>query len=195
MICSVLIPSRARPEQLFEVITSLHLTANPKNFEVIVRIDDDDDKTQDFLDTLVHAFNNITIKSGSRLSGYTSHGQFYTECADSARGQWCAFFNDDTLIVGKGWDEQLKAIPATGFIVQPEFHQLNQSVYAKDACGPVPFVPTNSWKLLGQPAIPTPTDTMMYELYKRHGWVTKYLEGITLWHDRADDATLAQHRK
>ena len=113
IICSVLIPSRARYDRLVKTIDSVFATAaDPRRVEVIVRLDEDDEASIRQCETLAAwrkaprgvssvtdlTENNIAVVIGPRLNGYASLSQFYEECAARARGAWLWVMNDDAVI-------------------------------------------------------------------------------------------------
>jgi hypothetical protein len=114
IICSVLVPSRARYPRLVKTIDSVFATAaDPRRVEVIVRLDDDDDEESiRQFQTLVelgrvsrHGFQGVSLLPakievivGPRRNGYASLSAFYEECADRARGAWLWVMNDDAII-------------------------------------------------------------------------------------------------
>ena len=103
------------------------------------------------------------------------------------------FRTDDSLLVGQGWDLKLTEVPMSGFVVQPEFIQLGNG---RDINGAFPCVPRNSWAKFGPELIPTyKVDLYLNMIHRENGWGVKFLEGITVFHDRDDDVKLEAHRK
>lgn len=134
-ICSCLIPSRGRPVKLGDVIGSIQPYAWNQLVEVLIRVDDDDDQTLDFIPLFKRW--GVRVVVGPRCKGYESHGAFYDELAKAASAPWVALFNDDTIIEGDDWVGQLGELPTHGLIVQPEFSKLGGSTYhhAEGQCG------------------------------------------------------------
>lgn len=194
-IASVLIPSRGRPERLAVAIASIRNTSmlDYDDVEIIVRVDSDDAETIKALDVLVPEFEIVPI-IGDKLNGWYSVNQFYTEMLDKAKGIWAWMFNDDVTIEGNEWNLKLKRVPPYGFVVQPEFHQLNHSVYSKDAEGPFPIVPVAAFRKYGLIPIPHPPDKEVNRILLEHGWETGFLEGVTINHQRKIDETLPKER-
>lgn len=196
MLCSVLIASRHRPDGLHKNIQSLHATANPENFDVWIRLDDDDAETISRLPEF-ERYGNVHHLIGPRLNNYFSIGKFCSEIADLAAGEWVMITDDDALMLGSGWDEQLKAVPKTGYVAHPEFYWLDTSEYGSGSCGPVAaFVPNGCWKQYGFPDIGEPPDHWLNSLLViAKGWKVWLLKGITHKHERGDEAALAEHHK
>jgi hypothetical protein len=194
MLCSVLLPSRARPEGLLRAVRSLYdCAADPTSFEILVRLDDDDLMIVPVLPP------NARVIWGDRLRGYRTLNLVYSELASVARGDWVWIFNDDCYVTGERWDEKLAGI-GDGFIVQPEIDQNGGSSYHRHEGGPFPCVPNNSWAWHADPlqrhwAIGDPVDIWLDDvLRKQRGWKTAWLPGITIVHERPSDEELAKHR-
>lgn len=192
MICSVLIPSRARPERLIRTIESIQKAARTEDYEVLLRLDDDD---KDTVSRELDRRARVRVVTGPRMRGYPDLNVFYTQLSDVARGLWVWIMNDDATVSGQGWDVLLRKVPTTGVIAQPEFHKLNRSMYPRNEGGAFPLVPNGCWKSFGWTAIQDPADSRLDELLRgQHGWTTHFLAGITVHHQRDADEALWQHR-
>src|SRR4051812_35793729 len=88
---SFVVPSRERPELLRQSIASL----GEGDFEVIVRIDDDDPLLGGYLD-----LDQVIV--GPR-HGYGALQNYYDELAAQARGDWLFLWNDDALMRTPDW--------------------------------------------------------------------------------------------
>lgn len=204
MICSVLIPSRARPDRLRKTIRSIRDTSRATDVEILVRLDDDDRSSLTEVDDLTREHGAIVLV-GPRRKGYESLGTFYAELATIARGSWIWIMNDDAHVADpsvdneRGWDVELRATPTTGYIVQPECYQLNQSKYWSSEGGAFPIVPNRCWSSLGEDHLDSggsSVDTWLDQLLRvRGGWETRFLSGVTVIHDRDNDDALADHRR
>jgi len=197
MICSVLIPTRRRPDGLHKAIKALHATAKPENFDVWLRIDYDDEETLSRLREF-EAYGNVHPVIGPRLTGYMSNGEFVTELAELAKGEWVYFTDDDGFLIGNGWDEQLKSVPKHGFIVHPEFYWLGATAYGNSgSCGVVAaFAPNGCWKEYGEKGLQSPTDAWLDSvMVDRNGWKKWLLKGITWKHERGNEDDLREFRK
>jgi glycosyltransferase involved in cell wall biosynthesis len=194
-LVSILLPSRNRPERCRQAIQSLFDTsANPMCFDVLIRNDRDDPTLPDYV-KMANAFPNVFRLEGERGQGYGSVPAFYNELSEWGTAPWILFWNDDAMMLGANWDTLLLDVPLQGHYVQPETHRLGGSVYRHNADAPMPFLPRGCWKQYGEPKIPAPTDTGLHQLLVvKHGWKVHYLEGVTLWHQRDSEDTLAKHR-
>lgn len=202
LTCSVLIPSRARPDRLERAIRSvLDTAADRAGVEVIVRIDDDDVASIRAIETIRELGARVLV--GSRHAGYASLGAFYTEMADASSAPWIWIMNDDAYVVDDQptrdarmrWDQQLARAPIAGHIVQTEIYQLGGSGYSHVHGAAFPFVPNGCWRPLGFQSIGDPPDTWLEMLLRRdHGWGTTFLEGVRSVHMRDPEDALAKHR-
>ena len=201
MICSVLIPSRGRPERLRKTIQSISDTSSKANVEVLVRFDDDDAPSIAIVDQLLR--DGIGVVVGPRRSGYPSIGEFYAELAAASRGAWIWIMNDDAYVTGPSpkfdlsWDKQLGRLPSTGVIVQPECYQLGHSKYWSSEGGAFPAVPNGCWTDFGEEfSGGAAVDTWLDQLLRvRNGWQTSFLDGVAVVHERDADDVLAKHRE
>ncbi len=202
MICSVLIPSRGRPERLRQAIRSIRETSRSENVEILLRLDGDDASTLATVDDLARE-HDFRATIGPRRLGYPSIGEFYAELASVAQGTWIWIMNDDAYVTGPpsgsetSWDVQLAAVPISGVIVQPECYQLGHSKYWSSPGGAFPLVPNGCWSALGKAfnggsAIDTWLDQL---LRARNGWRTQFLAGIAAVHERDTEDVLAKHRE
>lgn len=197
MICSCLIPSRGRINRLFAAIHTIRESASDAStFEILIRLDDDDQSSLKFLPTL-QSFSNVRVVIGPRHQGYLSlETIFYTELAMIAQGAWCWFLLDDVILGGRDWDLKLAQVPTDGFIVQPEIFRLCGSTYLNSEGGNFPCAPTNSWLRFGWKRVERPVDLELDRLLRvQNGWKTHFLPGITAWHLEDDHDKLAQHRQ
>lgn len=184
MTACILIPSRGRFGLLLRAIRSLHDTADKAMFEVRVKFDDDDSGSINRIKEL-DQFGNVTTLVASRRGGYASLDWYCSQMADSSPAKWIMIFNDDAVISCGNWEEQLRSIPTSGFIVQPEVYQLNQSKYPNCEGGAFPFVPNGCWKDKGWAHISCPSDTQFDRLLRiENGWKTHFLTGVTIAHHR-----------
>lgn len=106
-VCSVLIPSRARPDRLLKAIRSVWSTAAPaprSDIEVLVRLDTDDTTAitpdpatgRTLIDTL--EAEGVRVLVGERGRGYNEHVSFYVELSAIATAPWIWIMNDDAHV-------------------------------------------------------------------------------------------------
>lgn len=194
MICSFLLPSRQSPDGLVRSIESIYSTAtHPNLIEVLIRFDEDDDTTltawrNSHKARCAEISPNIHAVIGPRKGGYVELRERVREMAGYATGDWICMWNDDAVMLGRGWDEQLALLPLEGFIVQPGCYKLNQSEYPNCQRSAFPFFPNKSWEKFGLDFWPDACDYQADEILRvQNGWKTHYLKGITIWHDRVEN--------
>lgn len=188
MLCSVLIPSRKRFDKLLKCIESVYANAAIHiPFEVIVRFHKSDVEARERCLEL-DKFPNVLAIWGEDWDGYESLGVFYHELIQEAIGKWCWHLNDDMVVTttrpGITWTARLNVVIGANVLVQPELHQLNNSVYVFDKTGPAPIHPrTALGKVLLLPACGGAVDAMIYsELVVKRHWQVRFLEGIGVHH-------------
>lgn len=187
-ICSVLIPSRSRPDGLIRAIKSvLETVHDPDSIEILIGLDDDD------------------LESYKRLKEIESQPQvkvfiwprawlkMIADLANLAVGRWIVILNDDATIEGQGWDTQLEAAPLTGVVFQPEIYRLNESRYPYATRTGFPWFPNKCWEVFGcsNNFLPHPCDYEVCNLAEDRGWKIQFLKGITVYHDRKEPTAAA----
>jgi hypothetical protein len=101
---SVLVPTRKRVDRLCTLIESFIMTTmgDSTAAELVFRVDDDDQETQEFLQDW-----NYCSVVGPRYAGYGSMPRFFNELAEAANGDVLMCGNDDMVFKSKGWPAQL----------------------------------------------------------------------------------------
>lgn len=183
-LCTVCIPSRGRPFGLAAGVRSVLAAADSDDFEILVRLDEDDaETTPDIVATITAMSPLVSVTVGPRL-GYDELDTGYLHgMSQSGRGRWCWCFGDDMLVQGKGWDTKLAKVPLQGFYAEPGVHRLGDSFYEHDSrCGSY-WIPKDCWKLCGFDRWPKKADYNLMGALDRIGWKPRWLDGITLWHE------------
>lgn len=194
MLCSFLIPSRARFERLLSSVDSILRTSSHENIEILVRLDNDDFASISRLQEL--RIRGVRVVIGDRLKGHASLHDFYNELAEIATGNWVFFLNDDITLetFHPNWTEQLKPLPLAGILACGKWYQLGLSRYDAPAVA-CPIVPNKCWLKLGWERIPSCVDeAFLALLIKQHGWSIVPLPSLTVNHQRDDDEQLRAHR-
>ena len=107
-LVSVLVPSRGRVEQLKKSLESLLATCDlalGKQLEIIIRIDNDDRETENFL--LSHPQLFTTMIHGHREKGRADLHHMYNEMCRLARGRFFFMWSDDATMLTPGWDLEI----------------------------------------------------------------------------------------
>lgn len=195
MLCSILLPTRARPEQLLRTIGSIQQNAEGEDYEILLRMDEDDSVGLT-IRAVLEDLPQVRLFVGDRCDGYVSlNSVFYRELEEVALGDWCWIMNDDAVLDGKGWDTKLAQVPLTGYIIQPGTEQLNDSVYHHNPCTGFPCYRRGIWKEAGFEKYPDPCDYKLPPALWDRGYRTWFLDGITVHHQRGTDAEQAEHRR
>lgn len=187
-----MIPTRKRPGKLVDTIKQLYKTASGDDFQIIIRVDDDD-LTFNNIRRFLEKFKGIKINVGPRLGYHMLDAGYYAGMEQEATTHWVWIAGDDMLLEGD-WLGELRKVPLEGYIVQPEISKLNASTYHFAEGQAFPIFPRECWRKY-QDSFPVPFDTAGSDLLLANGWRTWFLPGITMWHDRAGEAEIAEHRK
>ncbi len=183
MICTVIIPSRGRPNGLCKALHSLTRSVTQiLEIEILVRIDEDDQKSLDrAIDFESYPQTKVFIGKRKVLDDLNR------EMIRHAKGDWILFFNDDAEVIGSGWDTLLMGFPKKGIVFQPEVYQLNASIYHRATRTGFPVFPNGCWKDFGHDEfIPHPCDYAVCDLAEKHGWKIGFLSGINFYHNRVE---------
>lgn len=192
-LVSVMIPTRKRLERLWRTLDNLHKTASGDDYAILIRIDKDDEQSMAEYAKL-SAMKNTKVFVGERLLGYGSLDiHFYAKLEEAAESPWVWIAGDDMIVTGD-WLGELRKVPETGFIVQPEISKLGLSTYLLAEAQAFPIFPRFCWKPFSE-TFPKPFDTNGHMLLTQNGWKTWFLPGVTMWHQRPDEKELAEHRK
>lgn len=191
MLCAILIPTRKRVDRFWKTFKSIHDTATSKDYQVVVRIDDDDEESNE----CIRSNKRIQVLSGPRGRGYGDLNKMYTQCALATDADFVWIMNDDCTVEGD-WMERLANAPRTGHILQPLYIGNGPSIYTASEGGPFPVVPNRCWMDYGWEEIHDPADSALDELLRiRNGWKTCWMDAVKVQHDRDTDDKLSDHRK
>lgn len=100
MKCSVLMPTRERPDMAEESILSL----GEGDFEVLMYVDDDDKDLLQYKD-LEKKYEHVKLFVRPRLTYYRFH-EMINQLAEHAEGEWLLLWNDDAFMKGE-WISKL----------------------------------------------------------------------------------------
>lgn len=125
----------------------------------------------------------VTVRIGPRLNGLNSIGDFLTELASGASGQWITMLDDDARLLGDGWQHELATLPLSGVFVRTQVFQHGPSVYDPNPGPPGWFVPNHCWQSLGEKKIQVPADDWFHQLLVvKRQWNVRLLKGTTYKH-------------
>lgn len=144
---SVLIPTRKRPDKLFNSIKSiLELADHPEKVEIMVAIDTDDEETKTAIgETIIPLIRQYN--AGERIialprQGYAKLEVYYNRLAQWSRADWLFMWGDDSVIKTQGWDTKIREYDGDFRVLRVRTH--NQHPYSI-----FPIVPRDWFKLLG----------------------------------------------
>lgn len=156
---------------------------NEPDFEILLRIDDDDKARVEFVDKELR-HESIRVVIGPRGRGYHDMGVFVKDLVDIADSQWCWLFDDDAWVEGD-WYGPLSKIachPIKGPAINANLYALGESVYQNgprgEPCGII--VPTEFVKSF---PYSNPVDQAWIDETRKRGWTFKQLGGVTYHHD------------
>lgn len=195
-LVSILLPTRKRPELLFDCIRSIVASASGNHeYEIIVRMHRDDQKTLAVIPSLLSMhLVNIKIVVGYPHSGYADLSRFYDDAAAVANGKFIWVMNDDVKVSGAPWDMRLLEAP-TDALIMPETHKLGLSTYHRDFDNPFMLMPNRCWEKYEIRKFDSPFDNALWTILRKNGWPTYFLPGVVVHHDREHDDTLLPKRR
>jgi hypothetical protein len=193
LLCTVMVPSRKRPDGLIRVVNSITASADRGDYEVLVRVDEDDHVSIALKEQL-ESNPHVKVSVGKRLGYDRLDTGYYTELAKAGGGRWVWIMNDDMVVSGP-WCSELIKVPLSGFYGQPGTHQLNKSAYGNDTRSGCPLFVQGCWEFAGWDCIPMKADYILTAKLEELGWHAAFLNHVKVWHDWAgSDANIAHHK-
>ncbi len=193
-LVSLMIPSRKRVPSLLRTLCNIAETASGEDYQIVMRFDEDDKDSIDTISGIESVYPNAKCFVGPRLEGYSSLDKhFFRELEERSDATWVWIGGDDMVVEGD-WLGELRKVPTTGYIVQPEISKLGGSTYPRAEAQAYPIFPRFCWKQYAT-EFPRPFDVNGHILLKQNGWETWFLKGCTFWHQRPPEAEIAEHRK
>jgi len=105
-LVSVMVPSRNRVPLLQRSLETIaKLAQDTTRVQVIVRTDDDDTGTHDWLRAHPDLVNTVCV--GPRGRGYADLHNMYTDMCQNAQGRFLFLWNDDAEMMTTHWDEEI----------------------------------------------------------------------------------------
>ena len=106
-LVSIILPTRKRVKDLHETLQSILDNANPnnKNFEIILKVDYDDQETINYINQFTNQNDNINVILASRLEGWFSLVDFIETMIDVSKGKYIWNINDDSRILTPNWND------------------------------------------------------------------------------------------
>ena len=108
---SVLIPTRKRVRMLDRLLHSIwNMSSSEDAVEVLLRCDEDDRETIDYLEGIKSQNHNLQVLVGPRKDGYKSIPSYMNDMAAVAKGNILMCCNDDVIFRTKNWDRIVENI-------------------------------------------------------------------------------------
>lgn len=110
---SVLIPTRGRPTMMFDALKSCWENESGQGgIEYLIALDDDDQKSIDYFTSTIIPYMDehevdYQVFTVPRL-GYIRLNEYLNYLASRADGAWYLFFNDDSRMKTKDWDNVIE---------------------------------------------------------------------------------------
>lgn len=168
MIVSVLVPSRQRPELLARSIDSL----GGGDFEVLVRLDEDDPRLVDYA--------GLGSAAVGPRHGYPSLHNYYNELARRASGEWLMIWNDDCLMQTANWLQVIEAHRGQVVVLNPTTNHDNWKI----DMNVFPIFPRKMFELMGHVSLSRHNDAWIEFVGRDAGIMVRV--PIVIQHDRAD---------
>jgi hypothetical protein len=169
-VISVLVPSRQRPEPLTRSIESLGVG----DFEVLVRVDEDDPSLESYL-----ALRNVEVIVGPH-HGYAALQHYYNELAGRARGDWLCVWNDDCLMQTPDWLDIVRSYDGKMAVLNPSTNHDNWEI----DMNVFPIFPRRMVELMGHLSLNNHNDSWIEFVARDAGIMVRV--PIEILHDRAD---------
>lgn len=115
ILVSILLPTRRRTQLAYRSADSLlTLSSNPAGIEIITAYDDDDQISHDYFNNsewagLIKHYNARNQNLQCPRWGYQGLNKYYTAMAQKAQGRWLMIWNDDAVMLTRGWDDCIRA--------------------------------------------------------------------------------------
>ncbi len=194
MLTSFLIPTRKQTTLLRDCVGSIkRLASGTHDYEILLAVDSDDSETlaiipeiRDFLPP--HALKVIITSP----KGYARLHEYYNELAAISSGQLLALWNDDVVMLSKGWDIFLAQELAEGGR-NPYLMWLPQEIrggpgHFEILSGGFPIVHRDAYEAMGHFSQSPLNDRYLHDVMGRfaaHGQDRGYLSRICVYHDNS----------
>lgn len=184
MKVSFLMPTRKRPQMLFNSIGSLMDTATGA-FEILLALDNDD-PTAPEVEAMVELNNwgdRVFIHRYERQT-YRGFHNYINDLARKASGDWLHLWNDDCLMRKSGWHEAISAFDGKFVVLNPFVDTMaeycrhnNQMLF--------PIIPKKWIQITGRWSNNCACDTWVQDISRELG-TSVYLDGVVIGHIRHD---------
>lgn len=119
-LVSIMIPTRERPSQLERCINSFISRSDKRNYEFLLKVDDDDIATIDWCKNNQSKYP-LRFFVSPQGEGYCHLHLFMNRLASMANGDWLWVIDDDVEILTDHWDSMIEGMwPGRGYVGQQE---------------------------------------------------------------------------
>lgn len=177
MKCSVLMPTRERPEMAKESIESL----GKGDFEVLLYVDEDDKRIDDYKKLVS---KKVKLLIAPRLTYYRFH-EMINELSKRAKGDWLLLWNDDAFMQGD-WIQHL-------YDYDHEKVNVMRWGSSPNNLNLFPAISRKMYEVQGYFSMSPHCDSWAMDISKELG-CERWVHGMTIEH-RRDDPTLADDTK
>jgi len=180
---SVLVPTRARPEMMFDALKSCWKNESGKGgVEYLMALDEDDQVSQDYFEkTIIPYMDKHSVDYEVHVVpkwGYTRLNEYLNYLAQRASGDWFLFFNDDARMMTKDWDSVIHRHTGEFKIFRcKDNHEHPYAIF--------PIIPHEYFVLTGSISPQQMTDAWVSQI----AYLCDIMENefdLEIWHDRHD---------
>ena len=205
-----MMPTRKRVQLLNECLDSLNAkTKNKSLVEILIKIDDDDQETIDFVNSYQSEIEIRTVIS-DRGNGYGSLNEYYNSLAQISEGEFLMVFNDDGEMTTDSWEEQFVPFSGTNYVIAIKFDKIKDGVKFSNIFhnyNAGPTIPHAFYKEFGtlscHPMIDDWWVMVAKKIKEQNGFELEKWVDVTVWFKRPDgdftdfqlDSTFAEGRQ
>ncbi len=184
MKVSFLLPTRKRPEMLFNSISSLMDTATGP-FEILLALDNDDPTVSE-VDAMLELNNwrDRVFMSKYERQTYRGFHNYINDLARKASGEWLHLWNDDCVMRKAGWHEAINEFNGRFVVLNPLVDTMaeycrhnNQMLF--------PILPKKWVEITGRWSNNCACDTWVQDISRDLG-TSVYLDSVVIGHLRHD---------
>jgi hypothetical protein len=144
---------------------------------VVVRLDLDDHDSISKVKDLSYENMDLYFIIGNRFRGYIDLNKIYNECCALSRGEFLFLFNDDSYLMSKGWDEEIKKYSGQTVVLNPDTDDQAQAINT------FPIMSRDIYDLLGHWSLQAHNDTWVSFVGQKIG-IEKRISTVKIFHDR-----------
>lgn len=190
-LLGVMIPTRNRVSLLKECLDSLNKTTSDASLvELLVKADDDDPETLQFLKSYTSILP-LHIVVSPRKNGYGSLHEHYDSLAKISEAEFLMVFNDDIEMITQGWEQHFLPYSGTNFILAVRNERVKNGVRSPifENYNGNPSIPHDLYKSLGtlshHPMLDDWWVLVTRAIREQNFELERWLD-VTLWFKRPD---------